>query len=490
MQYLFIIFLLFLSKGIFACEGNCINGFGKQNYRGEGWSAVAEGSWKKKGNGESYMFKGKWNYFESGKPTEVWEGNFNENNQAHGKCHLVDYKNGKKIKCEWIEATCPQGILETSDGAVYEGEIKFNEDEKQFQKHGKGSMVYADGTIFKGTWIKNKKNGKGSFTSIDKKEYIQSWKNGELKSEKINVFAGGKKSVCEDGNCTNGKGKKIWANGRIYEGDFKDGLRHGYGINKINGIVYIGEWKEDKLFGQGKYVEPDGTVSEGNWKNNTLHGKGSIKKNCLYTISGEFADGKIVGLANIIFGDCNENYKLGDKFIGNIDGTQKLYKGEIVYKNGNKYIGEVKKQTFMPHGQGEYLWKDQKYVGAFQDGFRHGKGIYTWDSGGSYDGEWKKGNRHGQGVRTYKDGTTDEGKWYENDFVPHLKIKVEKKWKKAVTCYRDNNKGERDPNSFIAKGHMDVLAQNIEMQKQTGNFFSYVDTITDQSNRIIDLLGC
>ena len=168
MSYLFIIFLLFLSKGIFACEGNCINGFGKQNYRGEGWSAVAEGSWKEKVNGESYMFKGKWSYFESGKPTEVWEGNFNENNAPHGNATVL-FTNGNKIICDWIEGTCPQGIMETSDGAVYEGGFKYNEEQKQDQKHGKGFIVYADGTTYKGTWIKNKKNGKAHLLQSIKK---------------------------------------------------------------------------------------------------------------------------------------------------------------------------------------------------------------------------------------------------------------------------------------------------------------------------------
>jgi len=68
-------------------------------------------------------------------------------------------------------------------------------------------------------------------------------------------------------------GKKFWNNGKIYEGEWKDGKAHGQGksidllndslVLKLfnaslgnifwnNGNRYEGEWKDDKMYGQGK----------------------------------------------------------------------------------------------------------------------------------------------------------------------------------------------------------------------------------------------
>ena len=48
------------------------------------------------------------------------------------------------------------------------------------------------------------------------------------------------------------KGKFTWANGDIYEGEFRDHSRNGFGILKYNdGRRYEGEWKNDKKNGKG-----------------------------------------------------------------------------------------------------------------------------------------------------------------------------------------------------------------------------------------------
>ena len=56
----------------------------------------------------------------------------------------------------------------------------------------------------------------------------------------------GKTEDCIEGNCINGKGKKVWQNGRVYIGDFKNGLRDGIGMGEINGNKYEGEWCFEK----------------------------------------------------------------------------------------------------------------------------------------------------------------------------------------------------------------------------------------------------
>ena len=53
----------------------------------------------------------------------------------------------------------------------------------------------------------------------------------------------------------NGMGRYISPDDDVYEGDFKDGFKDGYGVIKFkNGGSYEGEWKEDKQHGKGTLI--------------------------------------------------------------------------------------------------------------------------------------------------------------------------------------------------------------------------------------------
>jgi hypothetical protein len=55
-------------------------------------------------------------------------------------------------------------------------------------------------------------------------------------------------------NKLHSSGKKIWPDGSLYQGSFHNGKAEGNGffIDSKNGFVFVGEWKEDKISGQGK----------------------------------------------------------------------------------------------------------------------------------------------------------------------------------------------------------------------------------------------
>jgi len=53
---------------------------------------------------------------------------------------------------------------------------------------------------------------------------------------------------------------------------------------RVDGDVYDGEWKEDKLEGKGKYTRASGENYEGGWKNSKKEGKGK------YTYAPDDAD--------------------------------------------------------------------------------------------------------------------------------------------------------------------------------------------------------
>ena len=64
-----------------------------------------------------------------------------------------------------------------------------------------------------------------------------------------------------------GRGIYRWANGNVYEGEYNAGKKEGRGIFRwADGDVYEGEWKADKMEGRGIYRYASGAVYEGEWK--------------------------------------------------------------------------------------------------------------------------------------------------------------------------------------------------------------------------------
>ena len=65
-----------------------------------------------------------------------------------------------------------------------------------------------------------------------------------------------------------GRGKYTFADGDVYEGEYKNGKKEGRGkFTFASGDVYEGEYKNDKKEGRGKYTFADGRVGhDGMWR--------------------------------------------------------------------------------------------------------------------------------------------------------------------------------------------------------------------------------
>lgn len=73
-----------------------------------------------------------------------------------------------------------------------------------------------------------------------------------------------------------GKGVYKWSNGEVYDGEWYQGLKHGYGIWKgVLGDSYIGEWKNSRADGYGVHTWSNGDRYEGEWKACLKHGNGT-----------------------------------------------------------------------------------------------------------------------------------------------------------------------------------------------------------------------
>ena len=101
----------------------------------------------------------------------------------------------------------------------------------------------------------------------------------------------------------NGKGKFIFANGDVYEGQYELNKttgtveRQGFGVlTTKDRVIYSGIWKNDKLNGSGSfYHEPTGCKYEGDFLNGKFDGVGKYLWPDGSIYEGEFKESKLEG---------------------------------------------------------------------------------------------------------------------------------------------------------------------------------------------------
>ncbi|MCF6129559.1 PDZ domain-containing protein [Flavobacterium sp. AS60] len=147
-------------------------------------------------------------------------------------------------------------------------------------------------------------------------------------------------NICLEGNCTNGTGTFIDANGTTYKGPFKNKKKEGRGESVgVNGDSYVGDWKNDKREGKGTYIsklDPNHIVSTGwsytgDWKEDAMTGKGKM------TYNGGFYEGDM--LNNLKSGQGK--LVTADKTVyeGNWNNDKLNGKGTMTQPNGDNLSG-------------------------------------------------------------------------------------------------------------------------------------------------------
>ena len=129
----------------------------------------------------------------------------------------------------------------------------------------------------------------------------------------------------------NGKGKLIdFLKNSEYEGEFKNDLKEGYGIEKYSdGSIYKGYFKNDLKEGKGKLIikDTDKNIIEykGEFKKDKLYGKGIINWPNKKQYYGELINNEISG-----YGILKEEK---DKYIGYFKNNKKYGYGAIFYSD-------------------------------------------------------------------------------------------------------------------------------------------------------------
>ena len=172
-----------------------------------------------------------------------------------------------------------EGEYTFSNGATYTGQVLNG------LRHGKG-IYKSEGILFEGEWKNGLKHGKGKIKQ-EGMELEGEWDEGVLKGKcRIkwktgNIFEG---ELVNNKMC--GNGYMIWYDkGEKYTGQWDNNLQNGFGIHiwydsnqemKYFRDRYVGQWKDGKRDGNGKFFYSTGNIYEGYWKNNKKEGFGIL----------------------------------------------------------------------------------------------------------------------------------------------------------------------------------------------------------------------
>lgn len=234
-----------------------------------------------------------------------------------------------------------------------------------------------------------------------------------------------------DNNQRNGKGKILLPGGGFYEGEFRNGVYHGFGNLTTSKQTYKGYFEEGKKKGKGTLVDLVNHITyEGNFDNDEREGEGK------------------------------ETYEDGSVYVGSFVKGKKCGKGKLVLPNGSFYRGDFKDDKL--DGKGLFKWnKEKSYYGQWNNNEICGFGILT-EPNVKHIGYFDKDVKWGYGASFYfENGTTLLGKW-ENDCLEGYVIAF-------VGSYREEN---NEKILLMEKNH--VVSSSLD-SKQISLFTSSIE---------------
>eukprot|EP00667_Euglena_gracilis_P007772 EG_transcript_7854 len=208
----------------------------------------------------------------------------------------------------------------------------------------------------------------------------------------------------DDDHRFTGSGTFLFPTGKVFRGEFRDGKRHGPGIewsreprfqsgdpgDPFGSMhVHIGHWVDNVREGPGTRFFSNGSVYEGDYRNGVPHGRGVMVTPNGMTYDGEWSAGVMSG------------------------------EGVSCWKDDRRYSGHWRGGCC--HGPGTMRWPDDSvYRGDFDQGQMHGQGVFTTADGLLLQGTWRRGQRHGAGTVVSVDGMRLEGDWEGSleEFLP------------------------------------------------------------------------
>ena len=277
--------------------------------------------------------------------------------------------------------------------AFYVGEVDINNN-----LNGKGTLTLSDGTRFNGTFEKNKFNGIGKIINNEGTLFEGYFKDGKL-----------------DGRAT-----EKMLNGSIYIGDFIKGIKDGKGKEETNEQLYEGDFKNDKKEGYGKvYYKKLKDTYEGEFKNNNITGNGTYKWYDGESYTGSFLNGNMNGKGIYKWPD-------GKKYEGDYVNNIKEGYGVFTWPKGKVYEGPFKNGK--PDGNGILKSKKKKFKVFYKNGKIKGKVVEITKGSSNSKKDFEEEEEDESGVES--DNESEENEEEESEEEDKKNMKKNKKKKK------------------------------------------------------------
>jgi len=172
-------------------------------------------------------------------------------------------------------------------------------------------------------------------------------------------------------NKFHGYGILIKENDELYYGEFRDGLKNGFGYLYTKYYNYKGFFYKDKKEGYGEYFNKGEGVSYcGNFVNDKFNGYGFYYKDNVFKYIGNFIEGYLKGLGLYIWNSNEQYYGFWseNKMNGN---------GIYIYKEGDIFIGSYLNDK--KNGKGQYIYSNNKSTleGQWKNGIKKGEFKFT-----------------------------------------------------------------------------------------------------------------
>ncbi|XP_067931555.1 alsin-like [Watersipora subatra] len=194
------------------------------------------------------------------------------------------------------------------------------------------------GAVYNGKWYRGQMHGEGQLMWADGRVYTGQFDSGEISgygkmTSKINGKLETMKGYWSQGKL-HGFARTRFANGDSYIGFYRDNLYHGHGMLKQRSTmsIYVGEWKNGKRHGYG-VMDSQGEKYLGQWCKDMKHGAGLHITLDDYYMEGNFSNNKLVGQGLVISSD-DTYYEGTFTGAGDVNG-----KGTMVMNNGDSISG-------------------------------------------------------------------------------------------------------------------------------------------------------
>lgn len=166
----------------------------------------------------------------------------------------------------------PSSDMSSAIDGIYTGPVK------EGVRHGEGRLDWDNGDNYVGHFENGLRSGHGVMTEEkNKRKYEGSWKMSQRSGHGTQTFGNGDVYIGDFANDKfHGKGELVTKSGK-YEGEFRDGLRHGFGVMAFKqSCRYEGQWVKGRMEGKGLYIWADSRRYEGQWVKGERTGEGVL----------------------------------------------------------------------------------------------------------------------------------------------------------------------------------------------------------------------